>query len=152
MTVSQKGIDLIKSEEGLILHPYLDSAGIPTIGYGSTRWLTGKKVSMDDYPIDEETAENLLRNVVDGVAVEVDALITDKINQNQFDALVSFAYNVGTGALKGSTLRKRVNADPKDLPIRDAFLMWTKIHKDGKLVVLDGLVKRRKREADLYFS
>src|SRR6185295_18419367 len=98
MTVSEKGLALIKSEEGCVLHPYKDVAGIPTIGYGNTRWLTGKKVSMDDYPIDEETAENLLRKVVGDVAIEVDGMITDSVNQNQFDALVSFAYNVGTPA------------------------------------------------------
>lgn len=152
MTISQKGIDLIKSEEGLVLHPYRDQAGIPTIGYGNTRWLTGRKVSMEDPSIDQETAENLLRKVVEGVAVEVDALITDSVNQSQFDALVSFAYNVGTGGLKGSTLRKRVNANPNDPTIKDAFMMWTKVTIDGQLEVSDTLVGRRKREAALYFS
>ena len=72
----------------------------------------------------------------------------DTINQCQFDALVSFAYNCGSGALKGSTLLKRVNNNPADLTIVDAFLMWTKA--DGK--TLAGLVSRRKAEAKLYFS
>ena len=152
MTISQKGLDLIKSEEGLVLHPYRDIAGIPTIGYGNTRWLDGKKVSMDDFPIDQETADNLLRSVVNGIAQEVDGMITDKVNQNQFDALVSLAYNIGTPSLKTSTVRRLVNANPNDPAIRNAFLMWTKVHIDGLLKTSDTLVNRRKKEADYYFS
>lgn len=152
MTVSQKGIDLIKSEEGLVLHPYLDIAGIPTIGYGSTRWLTGVKVAMDDFPVDEESAENLLRGTVNAVAIEVDALITDKVNQNQFDALCSLAFNIGTPSLKTSTVRRLVNANPNDPAIRDAFRMWDKVHIDNVLTISTTLVNRRKKEADLYFS
>src|SRR6185295_10679460 len=106
MKISQKGIDLIKSEEGLVLHPYLDIANVPTIGYGNTRYTNGVKVTMHDNPITQEEAEMLLKSVVNGVALEVDGLITDNVNQAQFDALVSFAYNVGTSGLKGSTLRK----------------------------------------------
>lgn len=152
MIISEKGLSLIKQFEGLVLHPYRDSAGIPTIGYGSTRWLTGKKVQMNDFPIDEETATNLLRKVAEDVSHQIDALTIDNINQNQFDALVSFAYNVGVPAYQGSTLRKRVNANPSDSTIRDAFKMWNKITVDGELKPLDALTKRREKEADYYFS
>ena len=152
MTVSEKGISLIKSQEGCVLHPYWDSAHIATIGWGNTRYLNGNKVSITDPPISQETADTLLLKIVQGVAKEVDGMVTDSVNQNQFDSLVDFAYNVGTTALLNSTLRKRVNANPSDPTIRDAFMMWDKIHVDGELKVLDALVKRRRKEADLYFS
>jgi len=153
MTISEKGLALIKSQEGCVLHPYKDQAGIPTIGWGNTRYEYGQKVTMKDPPITQQRADELLHMIVVGVAEEVDGLITDQVNQNQFDALVDFAYNAGTGALKGSTLRKRVNANPSDPTIRDAFMMWTKIHNDkGELVELPVLKGRRKDEADLYFS
>jgi len=152
MTISQNGIDLIKGFEGLILHVYLDIAHVPTVGYGSTYYEDGTKVKMTDPPITQERAENLLRLVVNQTAKEVDALIVGTINQNQFDALTSFTYNTGVGALKSSTLRRLVNANPSDPAIRDAFMMWTKVRQDGKLVPSSALKTRRKKEADLYFS
>ena len=72
----------------------------------------------------------------------------DDISQSQFDALVSFAYNLGPNSLKSSTLLKKVNANPSDPTIKDEFLKWTKA--GGK--VLKGLVLRREAEAALYFS
>jgi lysozyme len=151
MTVSQKGIDLIKSQEGCVLHPYLDQAHIPTIGWGNTRYFNGVRVTMQDAPITQEIADALLLSTIKGVAHEVDGMITDAINQNQADALIDFAYNVGTPALQGSTLRKRVNANPLDPAIRDAFMMWDKITIDGQHMLCEDLVKRRAKEADLYF-
>jgi lysozyme len=74
------------------------------------------------------------------------------LTQNQFDALTDFVYNAGDGAFQGSTLRKRILANVNDPTIRDAFMMWNKIHVDGKIEVCDDLVKRRKAEADLYFT
>lgn len=132
MNISENGLNVIKNFEGLVLHPYRDAVGVVTIGYGSTRWGTGRPISMDDPPIDEETANNLLL-------------------QNQTDALISFAYNVGTGGLHGSTLLKRVNVNPSDPTIRNAFMLWDKGHVDGQLVVIPDLAIRRKQEADLYF-
>lgn len=152
MTISDKGIALIKSQEGCILHPYLDQAGIPTIGWGNTRYEYGQKVTMKDPSITQERADELLHMIVAGVAEEVDGLITDKVNQNQFDALVDFAYNVGSGALKGSSLRQLVNANPADSHIRTAFMMWDKAHVNGQLAELPALKHRRSLEADLYFS
>ena len=73
---------------------------------------------------------------------------TSNLNQNQFNALVSFAYNVGTGNFSSSTLLKKVNRNPDDLTIKDEFLRWNKA--GGK--VLNGLTNRRNEEADLYFS
>lgn len=152
MTISEKGLNLIKTQEGLVLHPYLDQVGVPTIGYGTTRYPIGKKVTMGDPAITQGQAEIYLKTDVMDTEEAVSSYVTSQINQNQFDALVSFAYNVGTGGLHGSTLLKRVNANPQDPAIRDAFMMWDKGHVDGQLVELPVLKARRKDEADLYFQ
>ena len=146
--ISDKCINLVKSFEGFFSKPYLCPANVPTIGYGTILYPNGKKVTLQDLPIDEKKAIEFMRFELNQKAKEVDAMTTDAVNQRQFDALVSFAYNCGSGALKGSTLLKRVNANPSDPTIIDAFLMWTKA--DGK--TLNGLVRRRKAEAKLYFS
>jgi len=145
--ISKKGLDLIKKFEGLKLKPYLCSAGVPTIGYGNTLYENGKKVSLKDTIITEQRATELLSNSLKNLEQHVDSFCRDDINQNQFDALVSFAFNLGPYNLK-STLLKKVNKNPNDPTIRDEFMRWTKA--GGK--VLKGLVERRKCEADLYFS
>lgn len=146
--ISTKGVDLIKQFEGLRLKPYLCSAGVPTIGYGNTFYEDGTKVKMTDPPIAEGRATQLLYFILGNFEKHVDSYCRDDINQYQFDALVCFAYNVGTGALKSSTLLKKVNANPNDTTIRDEFMKWTRA--GGKQ--LTGLVRRRTAEADLYFS
>lgn len=147
-STGKKGLDLIKRFEGLKLKPYLCSAGVPTIGYGNTFYEDGKKVTLNDSLITEQRASDLLSLTVKTFEKHVDSFCRDDINQNQFDALVSFAYNLGPNSLKNSTLLKKVNANPNDPTIRDEFMKWTKA--GGK--VLKGLVERRKAEADLYFS
>ena len=146
--ISQGGIDLIKKFEGLKLKPYLCSAGVPTIGYGNTFYETGKKVTLNDPVITEKRAEELLSHLLVSFEKYVDSYCRDDISQNQFDALVSFAYNLGPNSLKSSTLLKKVNANPTDPTIKAEFLKWTKA--GGK--VLKGLVLRREAEAALYFS
>ena len=146
--ISKKGLDLIKKFEGLKLKPYLCSAGVPTIGYGNTLYENGKKVSLKDTIITEQRATELLSNSLQNLEQHVDSFCRDDINQNQFDALVSFAFNLGPYNLKSSTLLKKVNKNPNDPTIRNEFMRWTKA--GGK--VLKGLVERRKCEADLYFS
>ena len=146
--IGSKGLELIKQFEGFSSKPYLCPAGVPTIGYGSTRYADGRKVSMSDNPINEAGATSLLANTLGQYEQAVDAYCVDTINQNQFDALVSFAYNLGNGNLKSSTLLKKVNANPNDPSIKDEFLKWNKAA--GK--VLSGLTKRREAERDLYFS
>lgn len=148
MKLSQKGLDLIKKFEGFSAKPYLCSAGVPTIGYGSTYYANGVKVKMADSPISEEWAEELLQKVVTHYERGVDSMTRDDINQNQFDALVSFAYNVGLTNYKNSTLLKRVNANPKDPDIQKQFMKW--VRAAGK--VIKGLINRRTVEANLYFS
>jgi lysozyme len=145
--ISQKGLEIIKRFEGLKLKPYLCPAGIPTIGYGNTYYPDGKKVKVTDPEISEELANKLLESLLPPYEKAVDSFCRDDINQNQFDALVSLAYNIGVGNLQKSTLIKKVNLNPKDVTIADEFLRWNK--SNG--VVLKGLTKRRQSEADLYF-
>jgi lysozyme len=130
------------------LKPYKCPAGVPTIGYGNTFYENGSKVKLTDPLITKEKAQSILRASMDYFEKQVDALVVDSINQNQFDALVDFAYNVGIGNLKSSTLLKKVNKNPNDPTIREEFMKW--VFAGGKK--LNGLVKRRESEADLYFK
>src|SRR5687768_9306148 len=99
MKVSQAGIDLIKKFEGLRLKAYFDPIGIPTIGYGSIMWPDGKKIQLGQQ-ISMEQAEKMLMWEVNLKSVPVSAMLKKTaVNQNQFDALVSFAYNLGIGAI-----------------------------------------------------
>lgn len=154
MQVSQAGLDLIRKFEKLMLSPYLDEAKVPTIGYGTTVYPNGKHVAMQDADIDARQADCYLEYDASQTADAVRQMVgpLTEIKQNQFDALVSFAYNVGTGALHGSTLLKYVKAHESAENIRVAFLMWDKVHIDGKLVESAGLKYRRNKEADLYLS
>jgi lysozyme len=142
--VSKNGLDFIAKEEGVVLKPYKCSAGVPTIGIGSTYYEDGTKVKMTDAPITKERAYTLFENVLKHYEMCVYTCTRDDINQNQFDALVSLAFNIGTNALKKSTLIKRVNKDPKGNDIEAAFLMWK--NAGGKPILLN----RRKREYALY--
>ena len=144
----QKGIDLIKQFEGFSAKPYLCPAKICTIGFGATFYPDGKKVTMNDKLLTESEGIDLLKNMLKSFEQYVDSYCIDTINQNQFDALVSFCYNLGPTNLKSSTLLKKVNANPNDPTIKDEFLKWTKA--GGK--VLKGLVTRRNAESNLYFS
>lgn len=146
--MTQKGLDLIKEFEGFRSKAYLCPASIPTIGYGATFYMDGTKVKLGD-TITKEDAEILLNDMSEkSFGVYVDKYVTSTINPLQRDALISFAYNCGNGNLKSSTLLKKVNANPSDTSIRNEFMKWTK----GGGKELPGLVRRRKAEADLYFS
>lgn len=147
MEVSKNGIDLIAGFEGFVSKPYLDPIGIPTIGYGNTFYLNGKKVTLNDAPISEIEARKLLSIIANKFGQQVKE-VTRELNQNQFDAVVSFVYNVGIGNYKKSTLLKKINANPCDASIAYEFSRWNKA--GGK--ILSGLVKRRKKEAELYFK
>ena len=148
MKLDKSGYDLIKSFEGLSLKPYKCSAGISTIGYGNTYYENNVKVQMSDPVITKQRAEDLLKLNADRFAVKVSNIVHKPITQNQFNALVSFAYNLGSGALASSTLLKKVNTNPNDATIRNEFIRWNKAGSK----VLNGLTKRRMKEADLYFS
>ena len=147
MKVNNKGIALIKSFEGCLLNAYLDSVRVPTIGYGATYYQNGTKVKIGDR-ITQEQANDLLEFHIQDFAKGVARLVTSEINENQFSALVSFAFNLGVGNLKKSTLLRKVNINPNDVSIEQEFLKWNKA--GGK--VLSGLTRRRKAESNLYFS
>jgi len=148
MKLNQKGYDLIKSFEGLSLKPYRCQANISTIGFGNTYYENNVKVQMSDVPITKQRAEDLLKISADRYAFKVDNLVHKPLTQNQFNALVSFAYNVGSGALASSTLLKKVNVNPNDAMISKEFLKWNKVNK----VANNGLTTRRIKESSLYFT
>jgi len=145
-TIDQAGLDFIKQEEGCVLHPYRDQAGVPTIGIGMTYYPdTGKTVTMNDPHLTQEQADNLFLLMVKPRLHTVSTLTREDLTQNQYNALVDFEYN--TGHLNGSTLLKLVNAKQDPAP---GFLMWDKIHVDGVLKEDEGLKERREREIKLY--
>lgn len=146
--ISNLGLELIKKYEGFKAKAYLCPANVITIGYGSTYYENGTKVKLTDPLITQERATELLEALLVSYERSVDSYCVDTINQNQFDALCSFAYNCGVGNLKSSTLLKKVNKNPNDPTIKDEFLKWNK----GGGRVLTGLTKRRIEEAQLYFS
>jgi lysozyme len=147
MILNNKGYLFITKHEGLRLKPYLCPAKIPTIGYGNCYYSDGKRVTLLDKQITKQEAFEMFKEIANKFAKRVDELVTSNINQNQFNALVSFAYNVGTGNFASSTLLKKVNKNPNDLTIKAEFLKWNKA--GGK--VINGLTNRRIEEADLYF-
>ena len=148
MKLDSKGYDLIKEFEGFSNIPYKCSANMPTIGYGNTFYPDGKRVSMLDKQITKEYADEIFKYVVDNFAFKVSKLIKSKVTQNQFNALVSFAYNVGIGNLEKSTLLKLVNINPNDAMIAKQFLRWNK----AKGKELKGLTNRRIKESALYYT
>ena len=147
MVITNKLKELVKEFEGCKLKAYKCPAGIWTIGYGNTQYENGKAVKEGEV-ISLERAEQLLEVILIKFVQQVGELVKSKVNQNKKDALTDFAYNCGVGNLRSSTLLKKVNADPNDKTIRAEFEKWTRAN--GK--VLNGLVKRRNAEANLYFS
>lgn len=145
MTPSQDCLSLIKKFEGFRSKPYLCPAGIPTIGYGSTRYQDGRAVTLKDEPITESQAAGILATTLGGYAESVDKLAQVELTQGQYDALVDFAYNLGAGRLASSTLLVKVNAgDFSGAAIE--FGKWVK----GGGVTLPGLVARREAERQLF--
>jgi lysozyme len=134
-----KGIQLIKHFEGFYPKAYLCPAGVPTIGYGHTKGVT---LGMQ---IDETQAERFLKEDLKESEEAVNGYVQVSINQDQFDALSSWTFNLGCGSLKQSTMLKRINERnfeevPKEMKL------W--VHAKG--TVLPGLVRRRKSEAELF--
>ena len=142
-----KGIEIIKHFEGCKLKAYLCPAKVWTIGYGSTFYEDGSKVKEGD-TITQQRADEFLSVMVAKFKFGVKAVVTSQVNENQIGALTSFAFNVGVGALKSSTLLKVVNQNPNSPDVGIQFAKWTKA--GGK--VLNGLVRRREAETKLYYS
>jgi lysozyme len=148
MKSSNNGIRLIQEFEGLRLTSYLCSAGVATIGYGATYYQDGSKVKLGQ-TITRDQADQLLKDHLKEFEGSVLGLLnTTKVNQNQFDALVSFCFNLGAGNLAKSQLLRFVKANPKDPKIAAEFAKWNRAGGE----VSRGLVRRRKKEAELYFA
>lgn len=153
MKLSTEGKRFIMSHEGLVLKPYLDAVGVPTIGYGNTYYKDGTKVTINDPEITKEEAELLFDAIVSKFEDGVNRLVKVPLNQNQFDALVSFAYNVGldenkNGKAEGlgdSTLLRLLNAGDY-LGAAKEFPKWNKA--GGKEL----LTRRRKEEQELFLK
>jgi lysozyme len=137
---------LCKRFEGFKAKPYLCPAGVPTIGYGSTYYANGRKVTLTDETISETIAETLLlhelhHTYLPGVLRQCPILLTD---ERKCNAIVDFAYNLGIGRLQTSTLKRKINDQDWDAA-QEQLMLWTK----GGGKVLPGLVKRRSAEAAL---
>jgi len=145
MKISQRGIDLIRRYEGCKLDAYLCQAGVPTIGYGHT-----KDVKLGD-TINLGEAQDLLRDDLQGFEKGVSRIVAVKLEQCQYDALVSFSFNLGLGSLKSSTLLKKLNKGSYMGAARE-FPRWNKVRVGGKLIVSRGLVNRRKSEQDCFLD
>lgn len=143
MKLDEKGYKALHQREGLRLKPYLDTKGVPTIAMGNTYYMDGRKVTMNDRPLTLQEAEKLGGVTADRFATQVDKLVTDKINQNQFNALVSIAYNIGVNGFSGSSFLKLVNKNPNDHNIASAIMLWVKDKE---------LIGRRCSEVIQYFS
>lgn len=146
MKVSSKGIELIKEFEGFSSSAYLCSAGKWTIGYGNTFWEDKTPVKKGD-EISKTKATELITKIANEFARDVATLIQIDVTQNQFDALVSLAYNIGLGAFKSSTLLNQLNKG-NFIGAGQEFLRWDK--SNGKPLL--GLTRRREREKLLFDS
>lgn len=143
MKISDKGIELIKSFEGCRLVGYADLGGVPTVGYGST----GPDVTVGMKITQQQADARLLKDLA-RFETGVSDLVKVSINQNEFDALVSFSFNVGLGALKQSTLLRLLNDGTDRTTVAAEFSRWDKV--DGKSV--EGLTRRRKAEKELFLT
>lgn len=151
MVASQNGINLTKREELCELSPYLDSTGKPTIGWGNTYYQNGVYVQMTDPPITQAQADALLMWAVDIIDQALNAILTGvTVNQNQYDSLSDFCYNLGPANLHSSTLLRLIKGNVNDPGIKAAFLLWDKEHIDGVLTFSQDLYDRRLHEYALY--
>lgn len=153
MKLSTNGFKIIKNFEGLRLTAYRDVAGIWTIGYGSTHYHDGRAVKPGNKLASDVQADALFANTLGLYEGAVNRFVKVPLTQNQFDALVSFTYNEGTGALQGSTLLVKLN-EKNYAEAAAHFLAWDKITdpKTGQKVVCDTLVQRRREESQLFMQ
>lgn len=142
--ISQAGEELLNGFEGFRPYPYLDVKGVPTIGYGTTHYPNGKKVTLKDEPVTKEKAIEYRDSFIDNWILPVlDSEVTVLLSQNQVDSLISFIYNVGPSAFETSHLLQRINNKDSCELIHAEFAKWKK--SGGK--VITGLVVRRGKEA-----
>ena len=153
MKLSENGLKLIQEFENFVATPYLDSARVWTIGYGSTYYPNGKKVTGKDKPITRTYADTMQRHII---TTDFEPVVNDLlkkeiasgfITQNMYDAILSLTYNIGVNGFKKSSVLRLLKQGDK-LNASNAFLLWNMA--GGK--VLRGLVRRRERERKLFLS
>ncbi|MDE1997784.1 MAG: lysozyme [Burkholderiales bacterium] len=145
MQISDRGVAVIKGFEAFRAVAYQDVAGVWTIGYGSTTGVTRGQT------ITEPEADARLRRELLGYEAAVSDAAHQPLTQSQFDALVSFAYNVGPAGMAGSSVIKAHNRGDYQAAAR-AFALWNKVRVNGRLVPVAGLTRRRAAEAALYLQ
>jgi lysozyme len=145
MNISPAGIAAIKQHEGVRLRAYLDSAGIPTIGFGHT---SGVEMGQQ---ITQETADQYLREDLKVAQDAIANTVRVPLTQGQYDALCSLIFNIGAGAFQNSTLRRKLNEGDYS-GAADEFLRWDKATVNGALTVLPGLQKRRMAERTMFLT
>ena len=148
MTAKQLAADIIKRFEGYSSKPYLCPANVPTIGYGSTMYTNGTRVTMDDPDITEEQADAMLLDTIKGVEKQVKNVLDVKLPAHKLAALISFTYNVGIGNFANSTLLAWINSNPDFSRIPEQFRRWNR----GGGKVLNGLIRRREAEVALWIG
>lgn len=145
MRASEKCLELIRRFEGFRAAPYRCPAGVPTIGYGSTRYADGTHVNLTDPPIQSDQADEILRATLGEYENAVNRYVSVSLNQNEFDSLTDFAYNAGAKNLLNSTLLKKLNAGDRKGAAKE-FERW--MYANGE--ILPGLVRRRMAERVLF--
>lgn len=150
--VSKQCVDFVKSFEGFSATPYIDCVGVKTLGYG----MTGKEIAGLTSVTEAQAAQMLEDLMNTQYATPIKSYLDSKgvkLNQNQFDALVSMAYNIGTAGLLGSTLMKNIVAGVRDVATITAnFTAWSKGTVNGQLTTIAGLLRRRQAEAKMFFG
>ena len=145
--INERGIEMVKSFEGISLKPYLCPANVWTVGYGATVGSDGGPIDLDMEPISETEAEALLLRDLESSEGWVSRLIKTALTENQYSALTSFTFNVGAGALQRSTLRMKLNRSEYQ-GAADEFPKWR--IAGGR--ILAGLVRRRAAERSLFLA
>lgn len=147
MKTSKQGIELIKEFEGFRAKPYYCSANVVTIGYGSTTYTDGRKVQITDKAISKDEAEKMLKEQLTKIYEPIiHQWVKVPLSQNQFDALVSFIYNVGETQFSRSTLLRKLNEGFNKNIVADELLKW--VYAGGE--VSEGLKNRRNKERELF--
>ena len=145
--INERGIQIVKSFEGISTKPYLCPANVWTVGYGATVGSDGRPIDPDMEPISETEAEALFLRDLESSQGWVSRLIKTALTENQYFALVSFTFNVGAGALQRSTLRMKLNREEYQVAA-DEFPKWRMA--GGR--ILAGLVRRRAVERALFLA
>lgn len=149
--MTEKGIELIASHEGLRLEPYICPGGKATIGYGNTRYPDGTPVAITDPEITKDQAVAMLKITIARFEAKVRQMFPG-MNDNQIDALTSLGYNIGLTRLNNSTLAKRIRSNATEKEIAAAWMLFTIATHKGVKRKLPGLERRRKAEIRHFFA